>query len=250
MDFFFRLYRILLAGIFLLTASLTYAQNEEAVEALQEDQSQAEKLDVGFNVEWENPDVDVYLYDEIYINIIDLRDMNIRVIDEDGDEFIEDMDEETLEQMGYLIFSRFADKLDKVIPVNRDDIDTKLSTNKPSLLLDIKISGDFSLERQRILMQWLTNVTGANAQAEPGKLMFESRISDLETGEELVVFGDTQEFVCDDPYHPFASANDMRWFVNLMNIWSQRVANILITKKEERVIPSRYKALLDSFSSQ
>ncbi|MBN2483262.1 MAG: hypothetical protein JXD21_03560 [Candidatus Omnitrophica bacterium] len=204
----------------------------------------------GFDADWINPAVDLYRYDELFINIVDLRDINVNVIDENGTTVAEDIDEDTVEQMGYLVFSRFADGLDQIIPVNRDDVDTKLSTTKPSLVVNLKISSDFSVERQQALTRMLSEFSGETAQNPPGTLLFECRIFDLETGEEIASLTERQGFTCDDPSYPFSSPDDIRRFGELVNTWAKETSAILAAQKEKQEHSAGYESLLDDFSSK
>lgn len=210
-------------------------------------------LSIGFQTQWDEPEVDPAMYKEIFINIIDLRDMGVTLIDDEGDKFTEGVDEGTLEEMAYTMYKCLAEELDKVIPVNTDEVDTKMAFSDSALLLDVKLSGDFVVEEKRPLAQFVSD--GAQAQSEenePGKLTFECHMSDLESGQSLLSVNDTQDFFSENPRRPFANAPDKQAFISLARIWGRRVANILATQMEKKTASgqedSSYRKLLDDFS--
>lgn len=197
-----------------------------------------DQLSLGFQESWAKSSIDFNTYEEIYIYNIDLRGMKIETTGISDDDFVKydvtetvvrGMDERKSEKIAYTIYRQFFDKLNAVMPVNSDEVDTKDSKGTKALVVDFKLSAIFSVGYQGRLQ---TAMFGTGGPSEPTMLTIECKMSDSPSGEKIFTFSDKMEFVSQDKSDPFSSPQDYDELARIVDLWAIQLADFLAQNKK------------------
>lgn len=180
----------------------------------------------GFEQSWVDAQADFRAYNEIYFRNFDLRDIRVKIYDSDGEVRQDRISAEAMQQIGLAIFRNFAEQMDGIIPVNMEDLEIKDLKDKKFLVVDLKLSGSYEREDDRLLMKMIKG-----SATPPLAITIEGKILDSATEKEVVTFSD-QKDIAQISDTPFENASDLEEFSTLMSQWAGHLRDFLSKKRK------------------
>jgi hypothetical protein len=177
--------------------------------------------------EWLKPEVNLNGYDDIYIYMIDVRNIKLEIFDDDEDEFItEPLSHDILEEIANRLHGRFINRLQTVFSINNNH---EIDDSKKSLVVDIKLSAAFRFEDRGLLAKFLLG-----EQSYETDVFIECIVKDSQSGERIFLFEDSRPFEALPSTTPLESKDDLDSFEELLRIWARRFGNILEGQKNKK----------------
>jgi len=180
----------------------------------------------GFERSWVDAQADFKAYNEIYFRNFDLRDIRVKIYDSDGEIRQDRISAEAMQQIGLAIFRNFSEQMDGVIAVNMEDLEIKDLKDKKFLVVDLKLSGSYEREDDRLLMKMIKG-----SATPPLAITIEGKILDSATEKEVVTFSD-QKDIAQISDTPFENASDLEEFSILMSQWAGHLRDFLSKKRK------------------
>lgn len=185
--------------------------------------SAGERTSLAFENAWISPSADFNTYKEVFIHSVDLRDLVLKIWDEEEDEAVRrHLDEKILEAIGHRLYNIFAENLRFVMTVNDGEMG---AADIPALVIDVRLKAEIPAEEDRLLMRTVNQSLGK--QGQPFALIFECDVSDKDSGEKIITLSDKQEFVSESPSVPFSTSGDMDALSATLSTWALRLADLL-----------------------
>lgn len=180
----------------------------------------------GFERSWVEAKADLKAYEDVFFRNIDLRDLHLKVHDIDGELVKDRFSADAMQQIAFAIFRSFADPLDGVIDVNMEELEAKDLKEKNLLVIDLKVSGTYVVEEERLLMKVI------KGSAKPSlALTLEGSVVDGATDRALATFADTKDIV-DLSDTPFENAEDLEKLSAALDQWASYLKDFLWKKRK------------------
>ena len=177
--------------------------------------------------EWLKPSVNLNEYDDLYIYMIDERNIKLEMFDDEEDEFVaEPLRSDILEEVANRLHGRFINRLQSVFSINNSP---EVDDSKKSLVVDIKLSATFRFEDRGLLTEFLLG-----EQSYATDIFIESTIKDSLSGEQIFLFKDAKPFEALPSATPLESEDDLDSFEEILRIWARRFGNILEGQKNKK----------------
>jgi hypothetical protein len=183
---------------------------------------------IGFSRSWVDPKADFKVYQELLFNKFDLRDIKVKIVDDEGDVVRDGLSFEIMQEIALMAFRSFSDTLGGTIAINKKDQELKDLKGKKCLVMDIKISGSFEVEEERLLMKMLKG-----NKKSVSVLAIEGKVIDSETTATLMTFNDQQEIDISDS--PFEKTEDMEKLTVVLDRWAGHFQGFLSRKLEQKI---------------
>ena len=185
--------------------------------------------ELGFKEDWsvDAKTFDLHAYEGIAIDKIDLKDINIRIIDDEGDVTKGRIGDETWISLAHDLYEAFAENLKTIVPLIESDEKEPgqdQDTKTHALNFNIKVSGTFEHEDQRLLMQMIKGKTPVNKSVP---LTIECELIDRQAQKTVAKFSASSEFSTADVQRPFTTPEEVEQFKALADVWAGWVVKIL-----------------------
>ena len=186
-------------------------------------------VEIGFKESWavSSGAVNFSRYQTVQILTLDLRKLKLLLTDEDGLEYEEGINSRVLESIAAILYDRFKEKLNEVLPVVDHE---KPSEEEYPLFIDLKLSGTFAAEERRLLMDFIHS--RFNLPTKTMTLSLDCVLFDSVSGKEILTVSDSQPFTSTDNSDPFVSQQDREEFSRLVDLWARRLANFLTNQRQ------------------
>lgn len=180
----------------------------------------------GFAQSWVDAQADFKAYDEVYFRNVDLRGMSVKVYDSDGDLVQDRISQDTMQQLGLTIFRGFVEQLQGVVTVNMEDLEVKDLKARKFLVVDLKISGTYETQEDRLLMKMIKG-----SAKPPLSLSLEGKVLDSVTEKEVITFSD-QKDIAEISDTPFEASEDIEKFSDLVGQWASYLKDFFAKKRK------------------
>lgn len=179
----------------------------------------------GFAQSWVDTQADLKPYAEIYFRNFDLRDLRVKVYDDDGELTQDRISQDAMQQIGLAIFRSFVEQMDGVIAVNMDDLEVSDLKSRKLLVVDLKVSGAYEAQEDRLLMKMIKG----NIRP-PLTLRLEGKVLDSSTEQEVITFSDEKDII-EISNTPFETPSDLEKFSGLISQWAGYLKDFLAKKR-------------------